>query len=188
MDEAAVLAVERQMGVRLPELLRMVYTSIGDGGFGPGYGLLPLSPLKAEPDQDSVLGLISGVLETGSGGAILGVAAAVGAVPRLGLCHSVVCGLFVEGRRGGDVRSEYPSSWRAAGSQLPWEVVTAEGRKATRSHASESPSPGEGMEPERPGQMRIAGVRIWDLMFEPDPAQARAGINPIIRQPMTFVP
>jgi hypothetical protein len=45
------------MGVRLPDLLRAVYTAIGNGGFGPGYGLLPLTPLKAEPDQDSVLGV-----------------------------------------------------------------------------------------------------------------------------------
>jgi hypothetical protein len=34
----------------------------------------------------------------------------------------------------------------------------------------------------------LAGVKIWDLMFERDPSQARAGINPFTRQPMTFVP
>jgi len=56
-DKAGVQAVESELGVRFPELLLAVYIGIGDGGFGPGYGLLPLSPLKAEPDQDSVLGL-----------------------------------------------------------------------------------------------------------------------------------
>jgi hypothetical protein len=30
----------------------------------------------------------------------------------------------------------------------------------------------------------VAGVKVWDLMFDPDPSRAKAGINPLTRQPM----
>jgi hypothetical protein len=39
----ALLAVEAQLGFRLPALLRRLYTEVGNGGFGPVFGLLPLS-------------------------------------------------------------------------------------------------------------------------------------------------
>jgi hypothetical protein len=38
LDEA-----EAQLGFALPELLRRLYTEVGNGGFGPVFGLLPLS-------------------------------------------------------------------------------------------------------------------------------------------------
>jgi hypothetical protein len=38
-----VAAVEAQLGFRLPGLLRRLYTEVGNGGFGPGFGLIPLS-------------------------------------------------------------------------------------------------------------------------------------------------
>src|SRR5262245_6769676 len=55
-DQAAVLAsaarrpvnpitlerAEAALGRSLPTLLRAAYLKVGDGGFGPGYGLLPL--------------------------------------------------------------------------------------------------------------------------------------------------
>lgn len=34
---------ERKLGFRLPELLRKLYLQVGNGGFGPGYGLLALN-------------------------------------------------------------------------------------------------------------------------------------------------
>lgn len=37
---------EARLGVRLPHLLKRLHTEIGNGGFGPGYGLLTLSPLS----------------------------------------------------------------------------------------------------------------------------------------------
>src|SRR5262245_42233990 len=42
LDEIA--AAEDQLGFRLPALLRQLYLEIGNGGFGPGHGLLPLLP------------------------------------------------------------------------------------------------------------------------------------------------
>jgi hypothetical protein len=37
---------------------------------------------------------------------------------------------------------------------MPQDVATDGVRKASRSRASDSPSPGEGMEPEQPGQTK----------------------------------
>jgi len=37
-----ICRAELIMGVRLPDILKLLYTEIGNGGFGPGFGLLPL--------------------------------------------------------------------------------------------------------------------------------------------------
>ncbi len=39
---AQIERCEASLGFPLPELLRRLYTEIGNGGFGPGYGLLPI--------------------------------------------------------------------------------------------------------------------------------------------------
>ena len=36
-------ADEESLGFRLPPLLKRIYTEIGNGGFGPGYGLICMS-------------------------------------------------------------------------------------------------------------------------------------------------
>ncbi|MCI0642237.1 MAG: SMI1/KNR4 family protein [Gemmataceae bacterium] len=38
---------EQQLGFQLPVLLRRLYTEVGNGGFGPGYGLLSMLPLSS---------------------------------------------------------------------------------------------------------------------------------------------
>ena len=45
-----------------------------------------------------------------------------------------------------------PAKWVREFRGLPWDAATREPREASRSHASDSPSPGEGRTPERPGQ------------------------------------
>jgi hypothetical protein len=47
VSAAEVEEAERQLGFPLPDLLRELYLTVGDGGFGPSYGVLPL--LKPEP-------------------------------------------------------------------------------------------------------------------------------------------
>lgn len=42
LDDHAIAAAEARLGFALPPELRRLYTEIGDGGFGPGAGLLPL--------------------------------------------------------------------------------------------------------------------------------------------------
>ena len=50
-DEATVTRAEAALGFRMPPLLAALYTRIGNGGFGPEYGLLPLldNPPAGEP-------------------------------------------------------------------------------------------------------------------------------------------
>lgn len=43
-----VRAVEKQLSFSLGNLLARIYTEVGDGGFGPGYGLLPISRRKTD--------------------------------------------------------------------------------------------------------------------------------------------
>jgi hypothetical protein len=40
---AEMKMAETRLGFRLPSLLRMLYLQIGNGGFGPGYGLIGLA-------------------------------------------------------------------------------------------------------------------------------------------------
>jgi SMI1 / KNR4 family (SUKH-1) len=165
-DEVGVQAVESELGVRFPELLRAVYTTIGNGGFGPGYGLLPLTPLKAEPAQDSVLGL-----------------------------YQVFSGADPEERSWVWTRQLVPfCDWGCAirscvdCSTDAGAVVTfdpdshQEGADWRDSFASTHASL------EAWFSDWVTGVKIWDLMFEPDPSRARSGINPFTLQPMEFVP
>jgi hypothetical protein len=48
-----VAQAEIQLGFELPAFLRRVYLEVGDGGFGPGYGLFPLN--TSNPSIDSLV-------------------------------------------------------------------------------------------------------------------------------------
>src|SRR5215467_14269416 len=48
-----VAQAEVQLGFELPALLRRVYLEVGNGGFGPGYGLFPLN--AHDPSTDSLV-------------------------------------------------------------------------------------------------------------------------------------
>jgi hypothetical protein len=166
MDEAAVLTVERQMGVRFPELLRAVYTGIGDGGFGPGYGLLPLTPLKAEPDQDSVLGLYQVFSKPDPEEPSWVWPRQL--VPFCDWGCAIRSCVDCSSNEGAVVTFDPNSHQEGA----DWSDSFASTHASLEAWFSDW----------------LAGVKIWDLMFERDPSQARAGINPFTRQPMTFVP
>jgi hypothetical protein len=43
LTEQDIGTAERELGFRIPGLLKEIYTRIGSGGFGPGYGLLSLN-------------------------------------------------------------------------------------------------------------------------------------------------
>jgi hypothetical protein len=57
-----VAAAEGQLGFRLPDLLRRLYTEVGNGGFGPVFGLVPLSAasLGDDPPPGAEFDLVSG--------------------------------------------------------------------------------------------------------------------------------
>jgi len=48
VSEESFVALESLLGHPLPRLFRRLYAKIGDGGFGPGYGLLPLASVRHE--------------------------------------------------------------------------------------------------------------------------------------------
>jgi hypothetical protein len=43
LDEETMANVECQLEVTFPQALRLLYSQIGNGGFGPGYGLFPVT-------------------------------------------------------------------------------------------------------------------------------------------------
>ncbi len=54
-EETQVAAAEAMLGFRLPELLRRIYREVGNGGFGPGYGLYGV-PTAPEDEKASIAG------------------------------------------------------------------------------------------------------------------------------------
>jgi hypothetical protein len=59
LTPAQVQQAEEELGFKFPELFVRIYTEIGNGGFGPGYGLYPLEEAKklylafmAEPENE----------------------------------------------------------------------------------------------------------------------------------------
>ncbi|MCW2144540.1 hypothetical protein BXY51_009146 [Actinoplanes cyaneus] len=59
---AAVAEAEELAGQSLPSLLRRLYLEVGNGGFGPGYGLLGLRGGHRAGGLDALTGLKGGVL------------------------------------------------------------------------------------------------------------------------------
>ena len=47
-DDATIEAVEAVLRLTLPTAMRRVYAEVADGGFGPGFGLLPLASVVKE--------------------------------------------------------------------------------------------------------------------------------------------
>jgi hypothetical protein len=53
--DAAIDAAERQLGFQLPEALRALYTQVGNGGFGPGFGIMGLAGGHTDDLGDDVI-------------------------------------------------------------------------------------------------------------------------------------
>lgn len=54
-EPVEIAEAEAELGFPLPPLLRRLYGEVGDGGFGPGYGLLPVRHGRDEPGQSESL-------------------------------------------------------------------------------------------------------------------------------------
>lgn len=63
VTEEELAQAETQLGFPLPRLLRRIYLEVGNGGFGPGYGLLPLNelPPNVGPDTASLVAEYQGM-------------------------------------------------------------------------------------------------------------------------------
>ncbi|MET7357561.1 SMI1/KNR4 family protein [Streptomyces sp. NPDC005562] len=55
VDAGTLARAEVSLGFRLPPLLAALYTRVGDGGFGPEYGLLPLLEGKSSGGEPAVV-------------------------------------------------------------------------------------------------------------------------------------
>lgn len=63
LSESEISAIEQELKLEFPETLRRLYTEIGDGCFGPGYGFLTMKNATSRRD-DTVVGLYQGFCET----------------------------------------------------------------------------------------------------------------------------
>jgi hypothetical protein len=50
-------AAEASFGFPIPPLLRRLYTEVGNGGWGPNYGLDGIPAGGAEPDENDIVGV-----------------------------------------------------------------------------------------------------------------------------------
>src|SRR5258708_6812995 len=55
--EAEVNAAEAELGFSIPPLLRRLYTEVGNGGFGPNYGLEGVPTLPPTPGTADIVAL-----------------------------------------------------------------------------------------------------------------------------------
>ena len=62
VSDGVVAAAEKELGFALPPLLKRIYIEIGNGGFGPGYGLYGLSANVGEDDYPEALEAIYAAL------------------------------------------------------------------------------------------------------------------------------
>ncbi len=57
LDEAVIRRVEDELGYRLPKTLRAVFNIVGNGGFGPAYGLLGLEGGALQEDKRDAISM-----------------------------------------------------------------------------------------------------------------------------------
>lgn len=65
IDPERLFELEQELGVDLPDLLRQIYTQVGDGNFGPGYGLMPLKDHEFVSTSGQTLPMYLAFLERG---------------------------------------------------------------------------------------------------------------------------
>ena len=166
LDAPTIARAEIALGRRLPDLLRAIYTTVGDGGFGPGYGLLRLMPDSASPGAESVVGLYEAFCGTDPEDPAW--AWPVHLVP---FCDW-----------GCAIRSCVDCS-APDGAVITFDPNARDiGEPMSQALAATHPSL------ESWFVDWLAGVRIWDRMFEPDPSRAVPIINPFTKESVVHVP
>jgi len=166
LSESEIARAESRLGKRLPSLLRAAYSDIGNGGFGPGYGLLPLILFEEPPGHETVVDIY--VAFRGS----------VADDPAWSWPDNLVpfCDWGCAIRSCVDCASPdgavftFDPNVRQAGQDMSASLA------ATHSSVE--------------AWLRdwVAGVRMWDLMFQPDGGRAREIVNPFTRKPFRVVP
>jgi len=169
VDEVAIRAAEHALGFALPAFLKKLYTSVGNGGFGPGFGLVGLQGGYVSADHSLVDWYHS--------------VRAADRAEDTQWPHQVVpicdwgCLIF----SCVDCSSAEGRVLAYHAGELTWD--------ASREHVL---SYERAFAPTHDGVAAFfddwaRGVDLWSLMFEDDPSKPpRIGINPFTRKPMEF--
>ena len=166
LSESEIARAESHLGRRLPSLLRAAYSEIGNGGFGPGYGLLPLILDETPPRQETVVNIY------------LAFRGSAANEPEWSWPDNLVpfCDWGCAIRScvdcaspDGAVFTFDPNTQQADQDMSPSLAVTHSSLDAWF-------------------RDWIAGVKIWDLMFQPDEERAREIVNPFTHKPFRVVP
>ncbi|HVR62942.1 MAG TPA: SMI1/KNR4 family protein [Polyangia bacterium] len=166
VDDVSIARAETLLGRRLPSLLRDAYSNVGDGGFGPGYGLLRLLPDPRSADVESVVGLYTALCSIDPEDA-----AWSWPVDLIPFCDW-----------GCAIRTCVDSS-TPDGTIITFDPNARDlGDPMSTAFAATHPNL------ESWFTDWLAGVRIWDRMFEPDQSRAATGLNPFTKEPHTIVP
>lgn len=161
-----VTDTERRLGCRLPPLLAELYRTIGNGGWGPGYGLM------------GIVGGLEG--EAGDGTAVDLYEVFRGDDPEdpgwkwpFGLLPINDWGCAIRScvdctKPDAAVWTFDPNSTRELGD--PMDLCLAKTHDSIAEWFEDW----------------VNGVKLWDVMFEIDEEGSRTGINPFTKEPMKF--
>jgi len=169
VNEEAIRAAERNLGFALPSFLSALYTTVGNGGFGPGYGLVGLQGGHTSDDR-SLVDWYTAVSSAEPDRVSIWPRAVVPICDWGCAIYSCVDCSTPDGRvltyHSGELL------WDAAG-----EHVVSLDQAFALSH--------EQLVDFFDDWAR--SIDLWSLMFEDDPTKSRVvGINPFTRKPMTF--
>lgn len=159
MEEA-----EQSLCFSLPPLLRRLYLEVGDGGFGPGYGFLPLLKDERGDPHDSIVGWYLAAREgdrTDSGWAW-----PAGLLPACDWgCAIMSC---IDGTQAQGPVMAFDDGAREVGESMDRALLATHHSIQEFLHDW------------------IADVDIWHRMFEPDPRQPDCIRNPFMGVPTTL--
>jgi len=163
-DLDALDGAEAAIGRTLPLLLRAVYLRVGDGGFGPAYGLLPLFSPEPGDDHDSLVGRY------------LSLSTRQPRDPNWSWPPNLVP--FCDW--GGGISTCTDCSTEQ-GAVLTFDPDSYEdGGPMASAFAQTHPSV------EAWFSDWLRGVDLGSLMFEPDPENSKTGMNPFTKRPILF--
>ena len=165
LDDPSISRAETTIGFALPPLLRDAYHLVGDGGFGPGYGLLSLLP-GGKSSEESVVELFLAFRSTDPNDA-----AWVWPSHLLPFCDwGCAIRSCIDCSTSEGAVLTFDPNVRTVGD--PMSSVLAETHSSLRAWFSDW----------------IAGVDLWQVMFEPDPARATTIENPFTGEAIASVP
>ena len=166
LDDRSIERAEAILGRPLPVLLRDIYLLVGNGGFGPGYGLLPLVGNPSESEAESVVGLFTAFCSEAPAGR--GWSWPPNLLPFCDWGCAIRSCVDCDSPDAAVVTFD-PN---VLGDGEPMSRGFLQSHTSLRSWLSDW----------------IAGVKLWDVMFEPDPDQAKTVVDPFTREPILVVP